>query len=395
MTDLEAAYRVVTPMFCGGPRQEAELRLASFKGVLRFWWRALAWSRLDGDLDRIQKREAELFGSSGSGQSRVYLRWERRPKRQLVAKGTSLPPGRAYLAGMGLASWSPQDRTMKTTRAAVASRTSFTVQARLLKGDEADIEELTQALMAMGLFGGLGSRTRRGWGSLTLESLKAREQDEWTSPGDVNDLETAITQLVRELRRPGTAEYTAFSADTRIILCEGSTSEAPEALLDRLGRELVRFRSYGRNDRNTLGEKAERNFQGDHDTIRDYVANGTAPFAPQRAAFGLPHNYSFSGRPGGRADVKPERHQRRASPLFLHVHAREGSAPVGVLAFLPARFLPGSNLVVSSKGMEIKQVPVPSPPELWAPIRSFLDRLLGTGDPQSRESFASVREVAF
>ena len=32
---IHATYRMVTPMFCGGAEQQAEFRLASFKGVLR------------------------------------------------------------------------------------------------------------------------------------------------------------------------------------------------------------------------------------------------------------------------------------------------------------------------------------------------------------------------
>ena len=37
---IRATYRITTPMFCGGAEQQAEFRLPSFKGVLRFWWRA-------------------------------------------------------------------------------------------------------------------------------------------------------------------------------------------------------------------------------------------------------------------------------------------------------------------------------------------------------------------
>ena len=74
-TEIEATYRVVTPMFCAGANPgKAELRLPSFKGVLRFWWRALAWSRLDGNLEEIRRQEDALFGSTGEGQSRVSMR---------------------------------------------------------------------------------------------------------------------------------------------------------------------------------------------------------------------------------------------------------------------------------------------------------------------------------
>jgi CRISPR-associated protein Cmr1 len=65
MHRVEAEFEVVTPMFLGGadPKAGAELRGASLKGALRFWWRALAWGRL-GDLAEIHKQEMKLFGSA-------------------------------------------------------------------------------------------------------------------------------------------------------------------------------------------------------------------------------------------------------------------------------------------------------------------------------------------
>ena len=72
---IDATYRVVTPCFCTGADPTcAELRLPSFKGALRFWWRALAWQRRGGDLQAIQQEEDALFGSAGRGQSRLIMR---------------------------------------------------------------------------------------------------------------------------------------------------------------------------------------------------------------------------------------------------------------------------------------------------------------------------------
>ena len=73
-TILTATYRVVTPMFLGGadPLREAELRVPSFKGALRFWWRAIMWSEVL-DLVRLRQCEAALFGSSEAGQSKVLI----------------------------------------------------------------------------------------------------------------------------------------------------------------------------------------------------------------------------------------------------------------------------------------------------------------------------------
>ena len=48
-TQTTLHYRIVTPMFLGGEAQQADptqFRNASFKGALRFWWRALNWGRM-------------------------------------------------------------------------------------------------------------------------------------------------------------------------------------------------------------------------------------------------------------------------------------------------------------------------------------------------------------
>ncbi len=75
-----ATYSVVTPLFLGDALRDASrLSLASFKGQLRFWWRALAWPRI-GDLAKLHEREAWLFGKAGEagekafGQSHLVLR---------------------------------------------------------------------------------------------------------------------------------------------------------------------------------------------------------------------------------------------------------------------------------------------------------------------------------
>ena len=69
---LTATFAVTTPLFLGGADLQngrPELRPPSIKGVLRFWWRALAWSRHDGDLSKIHSAEAELFGAAGDAKT--------------------------------------------------------------------------------------------------------------------------------------------------------------------------------------------------------------------------------------------------------------------------------------------------------------------------------------
>ena len=89
--ELNARYLVTTPLFgSGADHNRPELRLPSFKGVLRFWWRALAWSRLQGDLAAMQREEDLLFGSAGGGQSRLVMRLAMPDDPALVALGETL-----------------------------------------------------------------------------------------------------------------------------------------------------------------------------------------------------------------------------------------------------------------------------------------------------------------
>jgi hypothetical protein len=73
---LEATFCIVTPLFLGGaePNDRAELREASIKGALRFWYRAV-----DPDYRDL---EARIFGGTrkGEGQAIFLLRvlfWQR------------------------------------------------------------------------------------------------------------------------------------------------------------------------------------------------------------------------------------------------------------------------------------------------------------------------------
>jgi CRISPR-associated protein Cmr1 len=171
----------------------------------------------------------------------------------------------------------------------------------------------------------------------------------------------------------------------------------PLALLDRVGREILRYRSKGRKDpsdgrHKVLGSvPSEARFDDDHQLMRDVEARKTpAPTGhPRRIVFGLPHNYI-------EGTVTPADGDRRASPLLIHAH-QVGEKPVVVLSFLPAAFLPeGMQLNV---GRKVRNGQVVHPGidvrlrehEFWKPIEDLLDRFLDTA--KRKESFGASQEV--
>lgn len=401
-------YAVATPMFCGGADYEkrAELRAQSFKGVLRWWWRALAWTRY-GDLDTIRDHEDLLFGSSRTGQARLSIRVaaeadQRGADADLNEQNGRVMAGARYL-GYGvikaLSSHAKWTSAMQLNRACLTAPFELEVSMRLRptpqtrSGSRVDEDLLSDALSAVGLLGGIGAKSRKGYGSLALASLEGLGR-EWTSPATVEDLVDRIAAILPARSRVGGGSdglppYTAISSRTRVVVLDAGTPD-PLVALDRIGCELVRYRSWGKDGKVLDGIDSEENFQGDHDLMR---SESERDRHPERIAFGLPHNY---GR--GRSDkVGPADGglDRRASPLLFHIHPI-GDTTAVVAAFLPAVFLPEGR-----SGIKVgdSRVPLADTGTLYAPVHEFLDRLLdkgsASGDKRTRrkEQFVRALEV--
>jgi len=184
--NLRVSLRGVTPLFIGGGKHEpnperpdrlftpAELRPPSIKGLLRYWYRALAGAHRD--------REDLLFGSTRTGQSPCLLRvsawkedaarWEDRRYGQPPAQGgfrqgagPEADNGIIYL-GYSLTLGS-NDR-----RAIPPEKSAFTlfVTPHPQHGRSLEVRQAwLAALWLLVHIGGVGSRSRRGLGSLRIE----------------------------------------------------------------------------------------------------------------------------------------------------------------------------------------------------------------------------------
>lgn len=377
MNTLKAIYKITTPMFIAGAEKDtAELRPPSFKGAMRFWFRAVALSYAKSWQD-VKSKEAKLFGSTDTGQAGFLLKLDSEPGNKLTAVSAGQVwqngLGSTYL-GYGAIGYSKGNNILN--RAFIKEGAVFTATLVFKKDiQEEDINLIKQSLIALGLLGGLGSRSRRGFGSVCLEKLLYKEQVIWQAPANKRELQERIREILpaaglwREL-----PEYTAFSEHNRISIAKAGPD--PLKLLDEIGQEMIRYRSYGRKDKKSgkyailRGELAEQNFKPDHDCVWA-VANGKqANNHPERVAFGLPHNYHFINTKDRNVTVNAERHERRASPLFIHIHQLNNKEFAAVLTLLPARFLP-----VKEK-IKVKNQPFPLNPNLeqYLVIKDFFSR---------------------
>ena len=375
-TQVEAAYRVVTPMFCvGAEPEQAELRLPSFKGVLRFWWRALAWSRLDGNLDAIREQEDWLFGSAGGGQSRLsmHLSVDAEPEAAgvdtvLEVAGNVVGEGARYLGYGAMEAFPSRQRGTRAgqlIRPCLRAPLDFTIRMRGRDLADEPLNHLRNALLAVGVLGGMGAKSRKGYGSLAIQSLRVDDVEQWQAPQSVDDLRDRIKALRYEAGPSGWPKFTALSGMTRHVLLRSARNVQAMELLNLVGREMMRYRSWGHNG-TVLGRQSERNFEDDHDLMKSVHRRNH----PRRVAFGLPHNYGKDTR--DHVGPHDRNLDRRASPLFIHIH-QCGATPVAVLSFLPAWFLPDGRTDISVGGSKVRQT---KEADLYRPVHEFLDRLL-------------------
>jgi CRISPR-associated protein Cmr1 len=172
----------------------------------------------------------------------------------------------------------------------------------------------------------------------------------------------------------GLPPYTAYSDMTRVDILD--TGKDPLKLLNSVGEAMQMYRSWGRNGK-VNGKDSERNHEFDHDLVMESIKNRVDAH-PRRAAFGLPHNYYFSryygpGK-GEKADVKPEKKERRASPLFIHIQALENKEFAAVATIMPAQFLPRGEKILlgnSKKGNIMSRVDVSV--DIFKVLHQFLD----------------------
>lgn len=384
MHTLTATYRIVTPMFLGDADQMAtEIRPPSVKGALRFWWRALNWGRFrDGTDDatalrNLHEAEAALFGAAADensgGQSRFLLTVQAnslkfKEKNHVHAQFQS--HGAARYLGYGLmeafASRQKNTQAGQLMRGCIDENQRFTVKLSCRDGAEQSVQE---ALIALGLLGGLGSRARHAMGSISLVELQQDGKTVWKAPinreGYVKSIRELLAGKCAILEEP---PYSALSQKARVdVLVDG---DSPYKVLDDLGFGELMYRSWGK-DGKVLGQPRQERFKADH----DWSKNTRPPdFHPRRVIFGLPHNYGK----GPSMEVGPAQHKRRASPLFFHVHALADKSFMGVSVLLRSAFLPAGESI-NAGGAH-----VPANPE-WNLLTDFLDGQDQAGNPRFPE----------
>lgn len=222
--------KLITPMFGGGYETRnvdsvTPIRAAAIRGHLRFWWRALHGGQF-GSAEELFRREAELWGSAEKPGS-ILL------QTQMTSFGNSKPrpdPRQGPREGFSL---SPFQKPEKEKEGKPEASAQENVRFQLVVWFPSIFEdEVRNTLRAWISLGGVGARTRRRCGALTVEDTHGK----WLPPKQDSDRQ----KWFRNLLTPTESSLTTLLAGGSLVW--GNPDRDPKRIWSELGRFWAAFR---------------------------------------------------------------------------------------------------------------------------------------------------------
>jgi CRISPR-associated protein Cmr1 len=380
-------YTVITPLFGGGVEGGVNdpltlVRGASIRGQLRFWWRATRGGQCGGNLQKLKADEGRIWGSAsdndGSGTTGVQIAVEvtqpgerdqpyelNQSNKPQSRRASKAPAYAAFPLQPSREEIEQPNFVLKSVRVDV----HFTLS---LCYDQAYHSEVAAALWAWETFGGIGARTRRGFGALQCDSIQEQHPNQPVINVPVERAPATDTRalarwldasLVRHI--PADAAWPPnvphLSRALRWATVRPSNEALPpwRFLIERLSTFRHQRPKHDRLTRNGRVSIPGRNYWPEPDAIRElvlkgrwarpyrdrngndhdhsaplYRVNGRVVVKFPRAAFGLPivikfkdedarygdpaGQFTLRGQPTAPHDAKQKHEfERLASPLIL------------------------------------------------------------------------------
>jgi len=153
MLELKVTLETVTPLFLGGAdNRQPEIRPPSVRGQLRYWLRAALGTIVGDDLTALKQAESEVFGSTdGTGAVGVRVWWLESKAPAPMEVNTLPHPSAEHPANM----------------TGFPAGSKFQLQL-VQRNDSNTWLAAISATLLMVSIGGLGRRSRRGWGTLRI-----------------------------------------------------------------------------------------------------------------------------------------------------------------------------------------------------------------------------------
>ena len=403
-------YEVIT-FFMGGGVEPYEadpittIRAAEIKGLLRYWWRAIRGGTSNGSLAEMREREAEIWGWSGMeiekdgekkrlGQSKVHVeveivdegrfeefdrdeqgqirtRWNRRKHREEQIRLGDPQSKFGYVA------FPLRDRL----DAGVQVGVRFKIYIRYPSECRDEVEAV---LWAWEIFGGIGARTRRGFGALRRIDKGAQ----YPPCAAVQRQIRSRLQKYAQGKWPDNVPYLSPDMGLALRFRHSDPYQVWLQLIDAL-HSFRQYRTKGRFGRSLWPEPDEirvlfgtrkRGYKLSHPMLKYVQAKDQDQFIFPRGQMGLPIVFQFkdegAGDPPKSILEGPGNVQRWASRLILKPIPCQEDGFVGLAAVLNGPVLV-AGMLKEREGSRKRQVVFDHEDSDWA---KYVQPLQGNPD---------------
>nr|WP_238602735.1 type III-B CRISPR module RAMP protein Cmr6 [Fimbriiglobus ruber] len=337
---------LISPAFLAGAAQDGtdcDLRTATLRGQLRWWWRTLHAGFLS--VDELRSLEAAIWGDTNVGSAvRIELTPRTAGHVTLYAHPAERQSGTRYVAyGMDEsvriggnrvrkqryvmapgASWELRITTRRSSYRPPVTDPKSPPPAIALTADEVR-EQALAACWLMAQYGGVGSKGRKGFGSLDVTGPDL--------PPGLDRCRAAAEQFRRDrLKRPGSfsqalAESPSISDPSLSFFELNLPDRTANDAVERIGRAFSATAAQFKHDPGKAAWGLPRKVHGPMDSP-------------------LPHQQADTHQPPEWLDFPKRSHAtspanaRHASPIHLHVGKAVGGGLVLRSLALPAKDLP-------------------------------------------------------
>ncbi len=429
----ERNYKLITPLYGGGvePSQADPITLirgTSIRGQLRFWWRACRAGQFS-DVKEMKTFEDKLWGTISdnkkedtqskvkvavkvnySGEAvrpfRVEQKKDRDGNPQYYSNEKPIPDVKideenrapAYAVFPLRPEQEKQEIGMVTTP--IIKGVSFTLKIsfpeklqisfpeKLQKEDiYIDVKkEVEAALWAWETFGGIGARTRRGFGAIQLVSINQNNKSLEITLPEFDGVETFIKDglriHVKSSKWPKDVPHLSHELNFKVVLTTvGKKGKRNFADAFDAWKHLINRLKNFRQERNNPSDKYHpgRSRWPEPDTIRNLTGQYIEKHKPKfhkedklnsfpRAAFGLPIIFEFKDRDKNNPSnpcreprttiLTLSKSDRLASPLILRPFICKNGQTVGLAIILEGtqRLLDQKEILLSSNDKNRKKI---------------------------------------
>ena len=324
MKKIEFDIEMITPMFMSGENQaKFELRPPSFKGAMRFWWRAYCWGNNTQytDLEELQKymmeKEGEIFGTASDKgrKSGFSIRLKKQetnaildpfPKHFVKAQSGGRTFNINILEYLAYGTYNYQrGKGNVFNRKYIPAGSVCSVILNI--SDETVEKDVIRSFYFLSVFGGLGAKSRNGFGNFVIKKIALENRDLLKGLEFPFPTTKFFDEMMKNDKLPG---FSGFSKHMKIFKLKQSHDSWADC--------LAKLGTIYRTSKLQLDEphKCEK---------RQYIAS---PIAVQKHVGGRMRTYDGSFL------------ERRAKPYFLKVIKIKNGFD-GYIIYLPSKYCEG------------------------------------------------------